>query len=411
MTRLRTRLARLAQPHSRAITWIDVLIVAFTLATQVGGTLLLTRFTVPERPVDVVAVGLLTIGAVVLLVRDRYPLPVLLVVAGSATAYMLLGYPGGFSTVSLVFAIWAAVACGYRRATIAIVGALVAVIVVAGFVLASGHARDPEAAIWFTGWLVAAYVLGEVSRSRHSYLEQVERRAEEAERTREEEARRRAGEERLRIARELHDVLTHHISVINVQAGVAVHLLDKGPTGGAGTEATGETLRQARQALATINESSREAMRELRGILGVLRQADEADPRAPTPGLDALDDLVAGAGAAGLTVDVATEGARTPLPVGTDLAAYRIIQESLTNVARHAGADHAHVSLRYGAADLVVEVADDGRGLPAGGRVEDGNGLAGMRERALSVGGSLEAGPRAEGGFFVRARLPIPAVG
>jgi signal transduction histidine kinase len=387
------------------IDWIDVLVAGFAAAAQIGGTAIISQIGQPERPPDAVAYALLATSALSLLVRDRYPRAVLLVVAVAACAYMALGYPGGFYTVSLVFAIWAAVAARYRLFALAAIGILSAFLLVAGFVMSSGHARDPEAAVWFAGWLVAAFVLGEVSRSRREYLEQVERRAIEAERTREEEARRRAGEERLRIARELHDVLTHHISVISIQAGVAVHLLDKEAAGGPPDPATA----QARQALATITESSREAMRELGGILGVLRQGDEAEPRRPTPGLDALDELVAGAGAAGLAVEVESEGERQPLPVGTDLAAYRIIQESLTNVARHAGADHARVSLQFTPEDLVVEVADDGRGVPVGARIDDGNGLAGMRERALSVGGSLEAGPRAGGGFLVRARLPRQA--
>jgi signal transduction histidine kinase len=383
------------------VTWLEALVAITTAIAQVGGTLLFVRLAGSDRELDLLAFGLLLAGAVPLVLRDRYPLAVLLVVAMAAAAYMVLGYPAGFYTISLLFAIWAAVAGGYRVASVIVVGALVAVVVIAGLVVSTGHVRDPDAAIWFGGWLVAALVLGEVSRGRRQYLEQVERRAFEAERTREEEARRRAGDERLRIARELHDVLTHHISVINVQAGVAVHLLDKDPAGDRST--------QARQALVAITESSREAMRELRSILGVLRQGDEADPRSPAPGLDALEDLVAGAAGTGLEVAVETEGERRALPVGIDLAAYRIIQESLTNVARHAQAQHATVSLRFRPREIEVEVADDGRGVPDDMRLDRGNGLTGMRERAAAVGGSLEAGARAGGGFRVLARLPVQA--
>jgi signal transduction histidine kinase len=391
------------RPTTR-VAWIDVVIALGTALAQVGGTELFVRIAGTDRPLDPVAYALLLAGALPLVVRDRYPLPVLLTVAGSATAYMLLGYPGGFYTIALVFAVWASVAAGLRVASGAVVVALVAVAVAGGFVVTAGHVREPQAPIWFGGWLAAAFVLGEVSRSRRSYLEQVERRALDAELTREEEALRRAGEERIRIARELHDVLTHHISVINVQASVAVHLLDKQSEGSPMTQQAA----QARQALVTISESSREAMRELRGILGVLRRVDEADPRAPTPGLGGLDDLVAGAGRAGLEVHVETDGPQRPLPVGTDLAAYRIIQESLTNVARHAGARHVTVSLRFGPEQLEVEIADDGTGLE-GAAPQVGHGLTGMRERAETAGGSLEAGPRPGGGFRVRARLPVEA--
>jgi signal transduction histidine kinase len=393
------------QERTARIGWLDVAVAVGTAIAQVGGTELSVRFAGSERPLDPVAYALLLAGAASLVARDRYPLPVLLAVAASAVTYMLLGYPGGFSTISLALAIWASVSAGFRSASAVVVAGLVAIVVVAGLVVRSGHLRDPDAGLWFGGWLVAAFVLGEVSRSRRSYLEEVERRAFDAERTREEEARRRAGEERVRIARELHDVLTHHISVINVQAGVAVHLLDKQPDG----SPLSEQAAQARQTLVTITESSREAMRELRDILGVLRQVDDTDPRAPTPGLDGLDDLVAGAAGAGLEIELETEGERRPLPLGTDLAAYRIIQESLTNVARHADARHATVSLRYGPEEIELEVADDGRGVPPGAELEGGNGLTGMRERAAAVGGSLEAGALPVGGFRVRARLPVQA--
>ena len=149
-------------------------------------------------------------------------------------------------------------------------------------------------------------------------------------------------------------------------------------------------------------------MRELRAILGVLRRVDEAEPRAPAAGLAALDELLAGIGGAGLEVAVETSGERQVLPVGIDLAAYRIIQESLTNVTRHADARRATVSIRYGADDLELEIADDGRGAPETG-IAAGNGLTGMRERAGAVGGSLVAGPAPGGGFRVRARLPLRA--
>jgi len=390
------------------ITWLDLAVGLGTAALQLAGTSLFVRLSGSDRALDPLAVALLVGSGLPLVVRDRWPLPVLVLVSAAAIGYALLGYPTGFYTIALVFAIWAAVAAGHRLVSIGVIAVLIATLAVAALVVPTGHARDPGAAVWFGGWLVAAFVLGEVSRGRRSYLEQVERRAWHAERTREEEALRRAGEERLRIARELHDVLTHHIAVINVQAGVAVHLLDKAPGG----VEPGEPMARARDALVTITESSRQAMRELRGILGVLRRVDEAEPRSPTPGLDALGELVERAAGTGLEVAVETAGARRPLPVGIDLAAYRIIQEALTNVTRHAEAEHVTVWLSYGEEDLELEISDDGLGAAdtgVTGALRAGNGLTGMRERAAAVGGSLEAGSRPEGGFRVRARLPVAA--
>lgn len=385
---------RTARPPHPA--WVDWLLALAVVAAQIAGTLLLVRVAGSRLPLDPLAYGLLVASGALLVFRDRYPTAVLLAVSGIVLAYTWLGYAGGFYTISLVFAVWAAVAAGRRLLAIVVGIGVLAAVVVASFVIGAGHAQDADAPIWLGGWLVAAFVLGEVSRGRRGYLDQVEQRALGAERTREEEARRRAGEERLRIARELHDVLAHNISMINVQAGVAVHLLDRQPE-------------QARTALVAISRASKEALRELRATLGVLRSVDEAepDPRAPAPGLARLDELVQRARSAGLAVAVETSGAPRPLPAATDLAAYRIIQESLTNVARHAGADHVAISLRYGSGDVLVTVDDDGSGLADGTPPRDGNGLTGMRERAAAADGELEAGRRSEGGFRVRARLPI----
>lgn len=383
--------ASLARPV--AITWVDVLVALGTSVAAVVGTEFLVRASPSAGPLEPAAYALLIATGLPLLLRDRHPVPVLLVVAASAVVYTWLAYPGGFYTIGLVFATWAAVAAGYRLVAFLTAAVVVADLAVAGLVLSEGHATDADAPVWFLGWLLASFVLGEVSRGRREHLEQVEHRALEAERTREEEARRRADEERVRIARELHDVLGHHISVISVQAGVALHLLDRQPE-------------QARTALVTINGASKEALRELRATLGMLRRADESAPRDPTPSLDDLDELVARTASTGLAVDVERAGEPRPLPLGTDLAAYRIVQESLTNVARHAQATRVHVSIRYGP-ELVIEVADDGRAGPTEQPILPGNGLTGMRERAAAVGGTLEAGPRPEGGFIVRATLPM----
>jgi signal transduction histidine kinase len=213
----------------------------------------------------------------------------------------------------------------------------------------------------------------------------------------EQDAQRRIDEERLRIARELHDVVAHTMATINVQAGVAVHVLPTRPEAAA-------------DALQAIKTASKEGLRELRAILNVLRQADDADPTQPAPGTAQLDALIAGACRAGLETRLTVTGEPVPLPAAVDLAAYRIVQESLTNAIRHAGPATAEVSLCYGEGELRISVADTGRG-PAPGNGgspgSGGHGLAGMRERAATVGGTLETGPRPGGGYRVAARLPM----
>lgn len=379
--------ARLLRPRP----WDMVLAVVVGLV-QLVGTVALIRSGVATGTLDPVAAMLLVGSAAALLVRDQAPVPVLALVGVAAILYTWLGYPGGLYTVSVVFAVWAAVAAGHRGPAAIAALAVVASFVVASFLVDTGHAIDADAPFWLAGWFVASFVLGEVSRGRREYLEQVEQRALDAERTREEEARRRAGEERIRIARELHDVLAHHISVINVQSGVAVHLLDRQPE-------------QARTALVAISQASKEALQELRATLGVLRQVDDDDSRRPAPGLATLDELVDRARSTGLEVEVRVTGVERAIPTGIDLAAYRIIQEALTNVARHARAARASISVDHQPHRVVINVEDDGAASPAD-PVVAGNGLIGMRERATAAGGTLEAGPLPDGGFHVRAVLP-----
>ena len=242
--------------------------------------------------------------------------------------------------------------------------------------------------------------MGVTFRMWQLHIREVEQRADEAERTRDEAAQRRAMEERLRIARELHDSLTHSISVIQVQAGVAVHLARK----------RGEDVPPA---LLAIQEAGADAVRELRATLGVLRSDEDGDGS----GLSQLDSLVARARAAGLPVAVTVTGAKRPLPPEADQAAYRIVQEALTNVSRHAGVAgggdqvSASVHLRYTPEALSIQVDDDGKGAVTGTRPSSpGLGLAGMRERVSALGGRLQAGPQDGGGFRVCAELPARAL-
>ncbi|MEU1127976.1 sensor histidine kinase, partial [Streptomyces sp. NPDC005899] len=243
---------------------------------------------------------------------------------------------------------------------------------------------DLEALV--TAWAAAIVAAAELLRSRREQWAAA--RAE-----REAAARRRADEERLLMARELHDVLAHSISVINVQAGVGLALLDADPE-------------QARTALTTIKSASKEALGEVRQVLENLRTPGDA-PRAPAPGLDRLPELVDQAAGAGLTVTVATDGrGRVAVPPGTDLAAFRIVQEALTNVVRHSGSRTAQIRIRFGEGRVRLRVDDEGpaTGGDAGG---GGNGLVGMRERAAALGGTVDAGPRPGGGFRVTAELPL----
>ena len=245
------------------------------------------------------------------------------------------------------------------------------------------------------GWAISAGVMLVTSRLWYLHLREVEQRAEEAVRTRDEAAHRRAMEERLRIARDLHDSLTHSISVICVQAGVAVHLARK----------RGEEVPAA---LLAIQEAGADAARELRTTLNVLRSAEDGDGS----GLGQLYHLVERTRAAGLPVTVTVTGAERALPPNVDQAAYRIVQEALTNVSRHAGQACVSVQLRYTPDALSVQVDDDGKGAGRGTGPQPtgpGLGLIGMRERATELGGRLSAGPRDGGGFRVHAEFPARA--
>ncbi|MFD0970064.1 sensor histidine kinase [Plantactinospora endophytica] len=350
---------------------------------------------------------LLLVAALTLAFRRRSPRLVLGVVTAGLLAYQVRGYPGVIPAVPVLVALYAAVRAGHRRAALVAVG-VVLVGGIGGEVLFRGGGAESSDAVerWIllVGWMLAACTLAEVIRHREAYLAEVERRAADAERTREETARRRADEERLRIARELHDSLTHSISIIKVQAGVAVHLARK----------RNEPIPDA---LLAIQQASGEAIRELRATLEVLRGDDER----PGTGLDRLEHLVGGARRAGLPVTVRIIGEPRSLPAPVDRAAYRIIQEALTNVARHAGPAQVAVELDYGTESLAVRVDDDGRGSgrPRDTDGNDGNsrdsgvapgvGLVGMRERVTALGGSLRAGPRDGGGFAVHADLPCGA--
>ncbi|MEU8283232.1 sensor histidine kinase [Micromonospora sp. NPDC048905] len=358
--------------------------VALVLAV---GLVALVGLVVQSRGIDTTAewTALLVVlaSSAGLSVRRRHPVPVGVVALVAVGAYGALLHKPGPIMLVFVVALYTVVDEGHLWIAIGL--GLASVI---AFAAADSDNRSPDtmngATLLHAGWLVAVIV--GVTRNRRAYLAEAQAHAIVVEQRMEEEARRRATEERLRIAREVHDVLGHHLSLINVQASAALHRPD--PV-------------RSEQALTAIKQTSKETLRELRTTLGVLRREGEA-PTVPSAGLGRLYDLVRTAGRPELTIS--TELAETrSLPPEVDLAVYRIVQEALTNVARHADATAAVVRVRADRDDVLVEVEDDGTTTPGA----PGSGIIGMRERVSALGGSLTTGTRPDGGFRVRARLPL----
>ncbi|MBX9399211.1 sensor histidine kinase [Streptomyces sp. TRM72054] len=357
----------------------------WVIAVGVAATLVVTGLSAQHSAtaLDPLGYALLAAGGLALAVRRRAPVPVLVVAGLCAVGYQAAGFD--VPAVAYLFAVYAAVRAGHRTVTVAASVTMLAALPLAA--LASGPHEVGEAFAQARGalelaWLIAAGAAGEA-------LRQAERRADEAERTREETARRRADEERLRIARELHDSLTHQISVIKVQAEVAVHVARR----------RGEEVSQA---LLAIQEAGREAARELRATLEALRDDDTTPPR----GLDDVPELVERARAMGLDATLTIEGRQHDVPAAVDRTVYRIVQESLTNIARHANAATASVRIDCRPDALAIRVDDDGKATPERAPAP-GVGLLGMRERVTALGGRLRAEPRGEGGFTVQAELPV----
>ncbi|MEU3350399.1 histidine kinase [Streptomyces sp. NPDC037389] len=403
----------------------DSLLSCLVLCLVVVGAFLAPR---AERHPPGAVFFLLSVAACgALVLRRRAPRTVL--AATCALTVVAVVFTGGDGPPRTTIAMSAAVALytlavrserpAALRTVVTTVTALTGVVMLLG--APPWYAQENFGLMAWTGLAGAA---GDAVRSRRAFVAAIEERAERAERTREEEARRRVAEERLRIARELHDVVAHHIALVNVQAGVASHIMDSRPE-------------QAKQALAHVREAGRSALAELRATVGLLRQyGDPAAPTEPAPGLGDLGRLVEGFVRVGLSVDVvavpAPPGATVTgadaaaavvgaLPGAVDLTAYRVLQEALTNVHKHAGSGaRAEVTLRRGSYALELTVVDDGGKPPAPAdkpadkkESAGGHGLLGMRERAVALGGSCAAGPRGPGtpGFRVCAVLPLPGPG
>lgn len=371
----------------------DAALTGGLLALGFGWALL-----VPEqRPLDWFGALLLVVATLPLLAYRRAALSVLVAHTAAAVGYHLHEYPHEAIVPATMVALFAAARYGNRRRTVLVV-LIVAPIVVLGIIgLSEAGDNTLVECIGSIGWVVVACIAGEAARLQHAYLAATVDRAERAERTRDQEARRQVAEERLRIARDLHDLLAHTITVIQVQAGVAAHL--------AGTRQAEPAVLAA--ALDTITEACADARTELAATVGVLRGPD-TESLAPQPTLAQLPALAELAEAAGATVTFEITGDRRPLPPAVEMIGYRIVQEALTNVAKHAAATMAEVRLDYRADRLVLRIADNG----CGGAVSDteqlaGFGLLGMRERAEAVGGTVTV-TRGAAGFTATAELPVP---
>jgi signal transduction histidine kinase len=358
---------------------LPLAVAVFTLV----GTTFAQEYGTGARHLDLLGRVLLLAGPAALVVRRWNPPAVFAGVAGVLLIYLAAGYPFGPVPLASFVALGATVGHGHRRAGYALAAVTFAGVLVVHVLRFPGLGFPAAGASAWLAWISAYVAAVELWRARRDRREQARAAAAEAD-------RRRGSEERLRIARDLHDVLGHHISLINVQAGVALYLMDDDPE-------------QARSALTAIKQSSRDLLHEMRSTLGVLRGVDEEPPHQPVAGLARLDELVETTRAAGLPVTVEIGGEPRELPPSVDTAAYRIIQEALTNARKHAGPARASVLLAYTEDGITMRIDDDGTG-PASSP-DSGNGLPGMRERATALGGTLTAGPRPGGGFRVDAHL------
>ncbi|AKN68857.1 histidine kinase [Streptomyces sp. PBH53] len=377
----------------------DAVLATGVLVCMVAGSFAVPRrdhgVTWDLRAPAVLSLVLMLAGAAALVLRRRTPRTVLAVTGTFSLVECVTGDPRAPVAMSAVVALYT-VAATTDRATTWRLGLLTMTVLTAAAMLAGPLPWYAQENLGVLAWTGIGATAGDAVRSRRAVVQAIRDRAERAERTREEEARRRVAEERLRIARDLHDVVAHHIALVNVQAGVAAHVMDKRPD-------------QAKEALAHVREASRSALNELRATVGLLRQS--GDPEAPTepaPGLSRLEELADTFRSAGLPVAVARADQGTELPAAVDLAAYRIVQEALTNVQKHAGPDaEAEVSVVRVGPNVEVTVLDDGSGAPGTPAAGGGHGLLGMRERVTALGGTLTTGPRYGGGFRVHAILPV----
>ncbi|MYS91294.1 MULTISPECIES: sensor histidine kinase [Streptomyces] len=392
---------RLEKFSARHAFLVDLaMVLALMGCATLGGSLTLPSADPPDQ--DKTATVLMGVSCLVLLKHRTHPRTAV-VVAGSCTvAAVALGYLVTPLLLAPVMAalFWLAVLTDRKSTRSYGLTTLLAVTLAAVFSDSMDHVSLLLRMIGPIFWLMLPLAAGKMTQLRRAYVRSVQARAEHAERTREEEARQRVTEERMRIARELHDVVAHHMALANAQAGTAAHLALTNPE-------------QTRKILTDLTGTTSSALRELKTALGLLRQNDHEDDTGPgsaalepAPGLARLPELVSACASAGLEVTVTTEGEPQPLSPGVDLTAFRIVQEALTNVTKHATAEAARVRLAYTGSRLLITVTNDGTGKPEASQGR-GFGVMGMRERAHSIGGELCAGPRPQGGFEVTTALPL----
>ncbi|MCX4763626.1 sensor histidine kinase [Streptomyces sp. NBC_01275] len=382
---------------------VDVVVVlALMGCATLGSSLTMPGADPPDQ--DVTAVVLMGVSCLALLKYRSHPRIAVAVTAVCTAIAIVVGYLLTPLLLAPVMAslYWLASVADRRTTRVYGITTMAALTVAAAF---SDSMDDVSLLLRTIGpffWLLLPLAAGNMTRLRRAYLTSVQARAEHAERTREEEARLRVTEERMRIARELHDVVAHHLALANAQAGTAAHLALTSP-------------QQSKKILTDLTGTTSSALRELKATLGLLRQNDDpaSAPLEPAPGLTRLPELVSSYASAGLTVTVTTQGEPRPLSPGVDLTAFRIVQEALTNVAKHAAAETAQVRLEYSGLRLLITVSDDGPATAAVTASDTaavpgrGFGVMGMQERARSIGGELCAGPRPEGGFEVTTALPL----
>ncbi len=339
-------------------------------------------------PADTMAYGLLGLCAASLLLRTKQPLLSLAGVTAFGAAYLERGQPVFAVQLIVLVAVYSAVADSTLPRGVPILLSLLSGAILGGAIWMSDQPLTAAQWAMDAAWICAAIFLGDSVRSRRAIAAQLEQ-------NREDEAQRRVSEERLQIARELHDVVGHNISLISVQAGAGSHVLYKDP-------------QQAKETFDNIRNASHETLQELRSLVGVLRETDNQDgDHVPTVGLDALDQLIKGFNDAGQDVRLNVTGRKRHLAGIVDLAAYRILQEALTNTVRHAPRATVNVTVNYGDDSVSIDVINNRGDESAPHESGGGHGLVGMRERAIAIGGRLDAGPEAGGGFHVRAVLPL----
>lgn len=367
------------QRNAARLDWLPVLVVPVVLVFDAA-------VSSDGKPITVLSVLVAFVGCLPLALRRRVSFPILapLLTAGIILVLWQL-HPASTVVVIPMVALFELGLSGDRRRSLWISLAVVPCVVVSVVPFASTSSLA-SIVVRNLALCLLAIAAGDVLRSKHVA-------AQRTSAAREQETLRRVGDERLRIAREIHDVVAHAMTAINVQAGVAAHLLERDPG-------------QAYGALRNIKRTSGDALDDLRATLGVLRDPTQTAPIGPSAGLHDLGPLTDGLTAAGVAVDLDVEPL-VDLPASVHSAGYRIVQEALTNVARHADATSAQVCVRRASGAVAIEVADDGTGAAKPSDGAPGNGLRGMRERAAALGGTLDAAPVSAGGWRVRARLPV----